>query len=88
MGDLISRSALMAEYCGACDLIGECWCDGDICPTGQMIKEIPAVDAVEVVRGEWMLDGRCSNCLANPLTTHKNFCPNCGADMRERRGDG
>ena len=33
-------------------------------------------------KGEWLLDGRCSNCLKNPLTTHKNFCPNCGADMR------
>ena len=33
-------------------------------------------------KGEWLLDGRCSNCLENPLTTHKNFCPNCGADMR------
>ena len=33
-------------------------------------------------KGEWLLDGRCSNCLKNPLTTHKKFCPNCGADMR------
>ena len=33
-------------------------------------------------RGRWLLDGRCSECLENPLTTHKKFCPNCGADMR------
>lgn len=31
--------------------------------------------------GSWLIDGRCSECLANPLTTHKNFCPNCGAKM-------
>ena len=47
----------------------------------ERINEVPAVDAVEVVYAKWMLDGRCSNCLANPLTTHKTYCPNCGARM-------
>ena len=37
---------------------------------------------VERAEGEWLLDGRCSNCLQAPLTTHKTYCPNCGADMR------
>ena len=32
--------------------------------------------------GEWLLDGRCSECLERPLTTHKNYCPNCGAKMK------
>ena len=32
--------------------------------------------------GEWMLDGRCSKCLTNPLTTHRTYCPNCGAKMK------
>ena len=40
------------------------------------------VDVREAVHGEWGLRGDCSNCGATPLTTHKNFCPNCGADMR------
>lgn len=39
------------------------------------------VEAAEVKHGEWMLDGRCSECLENPLTTHRNFCPHCGAKM-------
>lgn len=45
------------------------------------IDNIPAADVVEVRHGRWLLDGRCSECLANPLTTHKNYCPNCGARM-------
>jgi len=45
-------------------------------------ENLPTVDAVEVVHGEWGLRGDCSNCVETPLTTHKNFCPNCGADMR------
>ena len=32
--------------------------------------------------GEWMLDGRCSKCLTTPLTTHRTYCPNCGAKMK------
>lgn len=32
-------------------------------------------------QGRWLLDGRCSECLENPLTTHKTYCPNCGAKM-------
>ena len=45
------------------------------------IEQIPTADVVEVRRGEWMLDGRCSECLENPLTTHNTYCPHCGAKM-------
>ena len=31
--------------------------------------------------GRSLLDGRCSECLENPLTTHKTYCPSCGAKM-------
>ena len=70
------------------------------------LKEIPAVDAVEVVHGDWVL-GRvepgyftpggnrpwlCSECeyLASWMLGRPtyNYCPNCGADMRERKDDG
>ena len=44
-------------------------------------------DVVEVKHGEWLLDGRCSECLANPLTTHKSYCPNCGTKMDGERRD-
>ena len=53
------------------------------------IDSIPAADVRPVVRARWEEFGEakqkfysCSNCFA----THyrwDNFCPNCGADMRE-----
>lgn len=45
------------------------------------VNEQPTADVEEVKHGEWLLDGRCSECLANPLTTHKSYCPHCGAKM-------
>jgi membrane protease subunit (stomatin/prohibitin family) len=65
----------------------------------QIINEdMPTVDAVEVVRGKWRFeigDGKtcvdgwvCTNCNCGfhtnvPYFEEFNFCPNCGADMRE-----
>lgn len=47
----------------------------------RLLEMQDVVDAKEEKHGEWMLDGRCSECLENPLTTHRTFCPNCGAKM-------
>ena len=50
------------------------------------IKKMPKsiiADVAPVRHGRWLLNGGCSECLANPLTTHKNYCPNCGAKMDE-----
>ena len=53
------------------------------------IKNIPAADVRPVVRGTWItrpyMMGNtqyCSLCGENYGMKH-NFCPNCGADMRE-----
>lgn len=59
------------------------------------VNAIPAADVRPVVRGEWGYrwkihgDGRrptelfpCSEC-GYENTSATNFCPNCGADMRE-----
>lgn len=58
------------------------------------LKSIPAVDVRPVVRAKWVYTDMsrlvCSNC-GNPVAFalkegvwyHGNFCPNCGADMRE-----
>lgn len=58
-----------------------------------------AVDAAEVVHGEWIIPTKighrsfniphCSACGGVPCGVDENtkFCPNCGADMRERRND-
>ena len=101
--DLISRKALPAEYCNGCDALAKKMCDQDICGVAMMINDAPAVDAVEVVHGEWVVAERnkaqrtlvveCSDCGAVfdlPMFSfglNYNFCPNCGADMGERKGD-
>lgn len=62
-------------------------------------KDIPAADVAPVVHGEWeMLGDKCANCtncgtIFEALPTeyvfkaNNKFCRNCGADMRERKGD-
>lgn len=63
----------------------------------ERLNDLPTADVRENVRGKWDKDGRCTVCgeycpeqcngvEIEPL--HTNFCPNCGADMRERRDDG
>ena len=54
----------------------------------EAFNEIPAADVRPVVRGKWALqydgDGQwhCSQC-GNRYIYTTDFCPNCGADMRE-----
>lgn len=59
-----------------------------------ILVEFPTSDVVEAKHGEWLgkpLGGystvRCSVCRNAFLENSGkwNFCPNCGADMRERR---
>lgn len=61
------------------------------------LSNIPAADVKPVVRGRWeetggssdeMIDWvRCSKCgeEAPGFTDNYDFCPNCGADMRESK---
>lgn len=57
----------------------------------QAIVEAPTVDAVEVVHGRWIVEHeesiRCSECCFNRanIKIPMDYCPNCGADMRERK---
>jgi hypothetical protein len=51
------------------------------------ICAIPAADVRPVVRGRWEYNPGdnipyCSECMM-PQDSECNFCPNCGADMRE-----
>ena len=66
-----------------------------------MFVSQPTADVIEVVHGEWQVyydedspqDGiwKCSICgyvrLIDDISP-TNYCPNCGADMQERREDG
>ena len=69
----------------------------------KLVEQQPIADVVEVVHGEWIkitdvdirLMGRqikevhykCSVC-GGEYYFDTNYCPHCGADMRERREDG
>lgn len=58
------------------------------------IDAVPTADVRENVHGEWIVDGhhmRCNKCNEYMCNTDregdpipKNFCPNCGADMRKK----
>ena len=65
-----------------------------------LIEAATAVDAVPVVHGRWVLEEMtfdvggdpmfpCSECktlsYAHADGRMYNYCPNCGADMRERK---
>jgi len=52
------------------------------------LKELPAVDAVPVRRGKWLLGGKCSECNGDapfyPMAStyyESKYCPHCGAKM-------
>lgn len=63
------------------------------------VKDAPTVDAVPVVRGEWVgsdsqcgiacsvcgvsVDDFCCSADYIDMNYQPNFCPNCGADMRK-----
>lgn len=67
------------ECCGK--LRGVTYEDGKV--TAVYIRDTDDVVKVftPVRHGRWLLDGRCSECWVNPLTTGKVYCPNCGAKM-------
>lgn len=59
----------------------------------EYIEDAPTADVREVVHGEWIDKGEdymirwtCSNCGRRDTHIY-DFCPDCGADMRERRED-
>lgn len=85
------------DHCCATDDCGHCkWLQ-----TKNAIKKkldhIPAADVRPVVRGHFTHDGSewtnrwiCSECGYKWFFTKAecNFCPNCGADMREEGSNG
>lgn len=90
MSDLISRSALLAEL--ARNSIVKIFVIGEK-SVWDIVKDQPTIEAVPVVHGEWILHRigaghmwECSVCHKRPdiyITNNTNFCPNCGAKMKE-----
>ena len=78
--DYIEREA-------AINAVYEAYADGE--SAYDALENLPAADVRPVVRGRWVtrpyMMGKteyCSRCGENYGRKH-NFCPNCGADMRE-----
>ena len=95
--DYISREAAIKEFCDDCMDREWCKSNGESCSRIRNINAVPAADVRPVVRAHWIdmkpinmetglpicikgPDFRCSNCGSAEF--QRNFCPNCGADMR------
>lgn len=90
MPEYIEREAAKRYTCDRCGGQGHC-SRPELCQVMSGFDRIPAADVRPVVRGKWTLFGRrgiygvmyeCSACHAK-YDGIANFCPNCGADMRE-----
>jgi hypothetical protein len=80
--DLISRQ-------DAIDMIRNHWSDFSNADNYRTAKAcVDAVPPIRPKRGKWTADNACSECGCQPWFSRDihnyNFCPNCGADMRER----
>ena len=92
MNGYISREAAITALCHVCSRSGVCL-PGDSCVAYEKIKSLPAADVRPMESGKWELttldDGygeyqlyQCDKC--GELTAQRrNFCPNCGAEMKE-----
>lgn len=92
MADYISREAAIAltdQHCFESNY-DALWMEDEL-------RDLPAADVRTVARGRWLQSGKynyhyiCSVCREpGPLDLDEsvyesNFCPNCGADMRQTK---
>ena len=91
----------MKEYICKEDIRNKLYDEDAITMRGvNIINNYPAADVREVVRGRWIWKDNgevvCSECndliaiVGNTedlitVKSYHNFCPNCGADMREEQ---
>lgn len=92
MADYIDREAAMPDLfcegvsCQDCPFLIHSINGG--CRIADYIKAIPSADVKPVVHGKWIYNEHtcreeCSVCGIRNISAFRNFCPNCGADMRE-----
>ena len=98
MAEYIERESLLKQMEGYCSAnCGHEHSEDPLCPSCFMndaiilVEDWTAADMRPVVRGEWIHHKggysdhyECTVCKkAIVLTERWNFCPNCGADVRE-----
>ena len=86
LNDFVSRYELVKHLVGVYD--------GWRIPFGHTVEDeiinFPAADVVPVRHGQWRDTGsgqECSICkeIQYGYDTGRHYCPNCGADMREKK---
>lgn len=89
--DNISRQATIDALCNRCDLVNDVPCTEE-CNDIKILRKLPSTDRkghwIYVTVEEWLRTGRdyghhCSECDEINKSGKSNFCPHCGADMRE-----
>ena len=89
MNDLISRLAAIDAFNTNIDelvVAGKENADAVERYLNRVIDEIKQLPTIQPKRGKWIRNGwaiMCSECGYDMPYTVRNFCPNCGADMRE-----
>ena len=79
--DIVSRQAAIDDIWTVSPLahLDREWID-------RWLRQLPPAQP-ERIRGRWTRDNACSECGCQPWFSgdihNYNFCPNCGADMRE-----
>lgn len=88
MQRLIDADALKLSHCKECSLYPD-KCMGDDCDCGAIIhiNAMPTIEAEPVRHGKWIVTNegvvKCSECKRKFILLKENYCPNCGAYMRE-----
>ena len=98
MADFIKREAAIntqERMCLGCPVDRRLCYKCAVTTTTKQLLELPAADVRPVVHGEWLPTNdanklRCSKCdiihlIAQYPHGEINYCPNCGADMREAK---
>lgn len=94
MSEYIEREAAIEAVCLCCGLHSVCEEDEyamEGCFPRSNLNCVPAADVRPVKRGEWIdhqegrwIYAKCSEC-GTVHDVKSNFCPSCGADMREEQ---
>jgi len=102
MAEYIDREAAKKMHCDICMEKSVCYRDKESCPERRAFDRIPAADVRPVVRGKWIISRtdygwnsaefpthcKCDQCGREiPYLDRDDYCPNCGADMREAKDE-